>query len=427
MAKTQQASKPQRRSDSAAKPRGAQEIKMGLPFAVTKVFWMLLKVWDSYETIIKQGGTSSSKTYSILQALILKGAEKKLRITVVGQDIPNLKVGALRDFETILASSKLVDGWFVKKIKGARYYQMFNGTIFEFKSYDDAQDAKSGKRDILFVNEANGIPYDVFCELHDRTSWKTIIDYNPSAKFWVHKHLVGTEGVIRCISNFMHNRFCPVSIIRKLVKYKVTNPFRWKVYGLGQTGQVEGVIFPKTTFIPESEFPAEMDLRLFGYGADYGFSNDPFTLVLGGMYQGKIYAKLLMYKTGMRLTEIVTKFEMLRIDPMDLIAFDDSQAKEQAELLRVEHGFNVESANRRGGSILAGIGLLQDYEKMIVDDEKGHFKVEQENYTWKKKNGEYTQVPIDKFNHAWDALRYWALEFIGTPEQEEYSDEVALI
>ena len=122
-------------------------------------------------TKVNQGGTSSGKTYSIMQLLFVKAMERYgLVITVAGQDVPNLKKGAFRDAKKIRNDSQILQVWFPKVNEGERVFQCINGSIIEFSSFKDAQDAKSGKRNILFVNEANGIPFDIFWQLYIRTS-----------------------------------------------------------------------------------------------------------------------------------------------------------------------------------------------------------------------------------------------------------------
>ena len=141
--------------------------------------------------LVNQGGTSSGKTYTIMQRLIVLSFEHPMAIiTVCGQDLPNLKVGAMRDLDTILHTRAELLDWF-KNNKSDSSYRGKNGSIIEFKSYQDAQDAKNGKRDYLFVNEANGVPYEVFWQLAIRTRKQVFIDYNPSARFWVHNNIIG--------------------------------------------------------------------------------------------------------------------------------------------------------------------------------------------------------------------------------------------
>ena len=136
--------------------------------------------------LVNQGGTSSGKTYTLMQRLIVLSIEEpRAVITVTGQDLPNMKVGAMRDLDNIVHGSPWLMDWFTQN-KSENTWRGRNGSLVEFKSYDNAQDAKSGKRDYLFVNEANGVPYDVFWQLQIRTRKQVFLDYNPTARFWVH-------------------------------------------------------------------------------------------------------------------------------------------------------------------------------------------------------------------------------------------------
>src|ERR1700722_687408 len=165
--------------------------------------------------IINQGGTSSGKTCAILQALFCLASENdKQVITVAGQDIPNLKAGALRDAQNICSLSETFKAALQGFNRTDRIFEFNNGSIIEFKSYDDAQDAKSGKRDYLFVNEANGVDWSVYCELALRTKKKIFIDYNPNSAFWVHDNLIGKPGVQLIISDHRHNPFLSDQIRR---------------------------------------------------------------------------------------------------------------------------------------------------------------------------------------------------------------------
>ena len=138
------------------------------------------------DIIVNQGGSSSGKTYSILQVLFTKAVQYYNVITVVGESIPNLKAGALRDALDIYNSSPILKSLISDYNRTDRIFQFVNGSIMEFKSYETPQGAKSGKRDYLFINEAQGISKEVFNELHIRTKKQTYIDYNPNAEFWVH-------------------------------------------------------------------------------------------------------------------------------------------------------------------------------------------------------------------------------------------------
>ena len=350
--------------------------------------------------------TVTHNTYSILQWLFLKAAESKIDILVVGQDIPNLKLGAYKDFQTIWKTNEKTQQFIINWHKNDMEFTFFNGSKIKFTSVKDGQDAKSGKRDILFVNEANGIPYDVYRQLSIRARLKVVIDYNPSAAFWAHSKVIPKENAKLIISDYRHNKFCSPEIVEEIEAYKDTDAYLWRVYGRGATGQVEGLIFPNVEFISDAEFPDIEDLRMFGYGADYGYSCDPNTLVMAGVYQGAIYCKLLLYlKSGkdgsIKLEDLVAEWEeLIEENYYSTIAFDNSQAREQADKLRDYYGFNVVAANRRGGSIISGINLLKDFKIYIVDDEDNHFYEERQKYLWKRVNGENTKKPRDSYNHC---------------------------
>ena len=154
----------------------------------------------NYRVFVNQGGTSSGKTYCLMQLLIGKSIEKPGSIiTVCGQDLPNLKVGALRDTQTIIQRSDVLQRWFAEN-KTDHYFRGANGSIIKFKSYATPQDAKNGKRDYLFCNEANGITFEIYWQLQIRTRKQVFLDYNPNARFWVHDQLIGRKDTKHTIS-----------------------------------------------------------------------------------------------------------------------------------------------------------------------------------------------------------------------------------
>jgi len=189
--------------------------------------------------VINQGGTSAGKTYAIQQVLFCIACKKEKQvITVVGQDIPNLKAGALRDALKIYNSLEHFMLMVKSYNKTDRIFEFHNGTIIEFRSFSDAQDAKSGKRDYLFVNEANGITWDIYTELALRTRERIFIDYNPNYNFWVHDRLIGQPGVQLIISDHRHNPFLTERERDKIEKLKLDDYELWKVYARGLTGKI---------------------------------------------------------------------------------------------------------------------------------------------------------------------------------------------
>lgn len=375
------------------------------PFQISPIF-----EWN-YNTdksiVVNQGGTSSGKTYSILQMLLIKASEKPNQIvTVVGQDIPNLKVGAIRDFDTILSSSEFFNNLINQRNISDRTYTLTNGSKIEFKSYENEQDAKSGKRDYLFMNEANGIGYSIYDQLQIRTSKQTFIDYNPTAPFWVHDKLIGKENVQLFISNYKHNPFLKDSIKRKIEALQDIDKNKWRVYGLGLTGELQGVIFDNVEWI--QELPTD-NIKRSCIGVDFGYSNDPTTIVKIVLSQGSIYGKLLHYETGLTNPDIGNVFKDLGfkkgLQQGDLIMADSAEPKSIKELRNL--GWRVKGVKKGADSIRFGINQLKSYGKLfLVNNEL--WKQEQRNYVWKtdKSDGKTINKPIDKDNHIWDAFRY---------------------
>ena len=208
-----------------------------------KVFEPLRK----YDLVVHQGGSSSGKTYGILQYLFSVGAANPNEIiTVVGQDIPNLKVGAYRDAQNILDDSEALRDWYPAELhnKSNRSFRCVNGSLVEFNSYSDEQDAKSGKRQRLFVNEANGVPYEVFEQLRMRTTKQVIIDFNPSAEFWAHKRLQEAHWVI---TSFRDNAFISPAVRERILSYEPTKENIERGIKKG-TGELEGVNYEEASY-----------------------------------------------------------------------------------------------------------------------------------------------------------------------------------
>ena len=228
-----------------------------------------LNINSDKRVLVNQGGTSSGKTYSIMQVLFELGYEEPNSIiTVVGQDIPNLKVGAYRDAKTIMNSNDLVTDFYPTINEGERIIKCKNGSIIEFKSYADAQDAKSGKRDYLFVNEANGISYDIYWQLAIRTRKKVFIDYNPTARFWAHDELIGREGVELIVSYHKGNRFLSEEEHQRIES--IADPELKRVYARGKTGKIEGLVL--TNWDICDILPPRDEWKMSCRGLDFGFT-----------------------------------------------------------------------------------------------------------------------------------------------------------
>lgn len=355
---------------------------------------------------VNQGGTSSGKTYSILQVLFVLACElPKQIITVAGQDIPNLKAGALRDAIAIMDDSEALKTLILSYNKSDRIFYFKNGSIMEFNSYDNAQDAKSGKRDYLFVNEANGVPFDVYTELALRTKKRIYIDYNPNIKFWVHENLIGREGVKLIISDHRHNPFLLPLVRQKIEALKDVDEELWKVYARGITGKITGLVLSNWAVcdkIPEGA-------KLIAHGLDFGFTNDPTGCLSVYMQDGEIWCEEHIYETGLTNPDISSKLKQLDIAG-EIIA-DSAEPKSIAELKAMGH--DITPALKGADSVTIGIDILKRY-KINITRNSTNLKKELSSYKWRvdKKTGDTLNEPIDAFNHLIDPLRYIALNKI---------------
>ena len=375
-----------------------------------KANWLYRATANSDKSVIvHEGGTSSGKTYAILQhlATVLCTQYNEV-ITVVGQDIPNLKVGAYRDFQNIINETPFFQQNVTDWNKSNRTFDSVTGSTIEFNSYKDDIDARSGKRSYSFFNEANGISYDIFEQINMRTTKQTIIDFNPSAAFWAHDKLHGRDHVDWFNSTFRDNPFIKDSVVKKIMAYEPTpeniergtaNKYRWMVYGLGQVGRLEGLVFPD--FKVSAEWPDDYKWRAFGM--DFGFTNDPTTLIEMRYAHGNLYLHEHIYETGLTNPDISNRLKSIGFGRDEIVA-DSAEPKSIREL--VNSGWNVKPAVKGPDSVNTGIDILKRYPLYITSRSKNLIE-EFSSYTWKMdRDGKALNKPVDKYNHGIDAARY---------------------
>lgn len=388
-------------------------------FECSQVYYDTLN--SEAKIVINQGGTWSGKTYSILQVLCTLAVQtSNLIITIAGQDIPNLKAGPLRDMGRIIRSSKTLPSYIKSYNRTERIYEFTNGTIMEFNSYDDEQDAKSGKRDYLFVNEANGIPFPIFKQLALRADKKIYIDYNPSAAFWVHETVLNNPdlfpSVELLISDHRHNPFISDDMHAQIERLKFENEETWKVYARGLTGKIEGLVLPNFFIcdgIPEGA-------KFIAHGLDFGFTNDQTGCLEVYLQNGELWINELIYETGLTNPDISNRFKSLGVKKSQEIIADSSEPKSIEELKRL--GWYITPAKKGPDSIMAGIDILKRY-RLNITRASVNLRSELLKYGYKtdKKTGKTLNEPIDAFNHLIDPLRYVALNKLkvsGTNKRE---------
>lgn len=352
--------------------------------------------------IINQGGTSSTKTFSILQLLyfIAFNSDKPLVISVVGQSLPHLKLGALRDWQLILQSFGVIPDEIWQKTDNIF---TINKSIVEFFSTDNIGKVHGPRRDILFINECNNISYEVYTQLEIRTRQTIFLDFNPVSSFWIEDEIFSKPNTFKLIrSTYRDNPFLDASIVKSIESRK-HNANWWKIYGLGEFGVYDGLIIQNWKF---GEF---FDTGLSGFGLDFGF-NDPDAMVKVSIDKGqrKIYVRQELYKSGNSTADLIGIIKAKNLG-VSLIVADSAESRLIEDIRR--QGVNIIRADKSAGSISEGIKTIQGYE-LIVDENSTDLVKELKNYIW---NDKKAGIPIDDFNHLLDAMRYIVMRLLTRP------------
>jgi len=276
-------------------------------------------------------------------------------------------------------------------------YTFESGSKIEFFSADQPGKVRGPRRDVLFVNEANNIPYETFTQLLIRTKKVCWIDWNPVNEFWFYDELLDKRDDLDFITlTYKDNEALSKAIVSEIESRKANKNW-WKVYGLGELGEVEGKIYTNWQII--DELPHEA--RLEGYGLDFGYSNDPTSIVAVHSYNGGYIIDQIAHQKGLSNKQIA---DILSNQPRALVVADSSEPKSIDEIM--SYGIMITGSQKGQGSVLQGIQYVQDQQisvtKRSVDVIKAY-----RNYMWKTdKDGKILNEPDHTWSHAMDAIRY---------------------
>lgn len=372
----------------------------------TKVFWENAKA--KTRVVVNQGGTNSTKTYSILQLfLVIAQKHQNKIISVVSESFPHLRKGAMRDFFNILKEEDLYDEG--QHNKTEHYYEI-NGTKIEFFSVDQPNKVRGPRRDYLFGNECNNWSFEIYDQLEIRTRERIYLDYNPTAEFWVHQKILPQDDVTFIKSTYLDALdVIDAGILRSIEAKKALadagDPYWqnwWRVYGLGETGSVEGLVYTNYNII--DTMPEDFKWR--AYGLDFGYTNDPTCLLDIRFYDNELWIDELIYETGLTNQLICDELAALDVKQRDEIYADSAEPKSIAEIHKER--YNCKPVKKGKDSVMHGIDLLQRYKINITKRSVNTIK-EIRNYSWQMdKDGNRINKPIDHMNHAMDAVRYGA-------------------
>ena len=344
-----------------------------------------------------QGGTSAGKTIAILLYLtgMAQTDEEKTLTSVVSESIPHLKRGALRDFKNIMQAHKY---WRDKNWNATdSIYTFETGSQIEFFSTDNGDKLRGGRRDRCFINEANNVTLDAFDQLEVRTKEFVFLDWNPTNEFWFYTDILGhREDCEHIIITYKDNEALSDEIVHSIEARKNRTQW-WKVYGLGQLGEVEGKIYTEWKQIDDVPHEA----RRIGRGLDFGYSNDPTAVTDIYEWNGGYILDEVVYRKGMSNSEIAT---VLKDD--DIITVADSAEPKSIDEIKA-HGVTIVASEKGKDSVNQGIQLMQD-QRFFVTKRSHNIWREYSNYLWDTdKDGRTLNKPEHGFNHALDGIRYF--------------------
>lgn len=349
------------------------------------------------------GGMRSGKTYSNLQLLsLIAEAEKRRTLTsVVSENLPHLKRGAIRDFQNVMMQD---DNWEDSRWSKTEYtYEFPNGSLMEFFGVDNAGKVHGPARDRLFINEAQNVAWETARQLILRTSGLVIWDYNPTHRFWAHEHYENDPNCIHVHSTYKDNSQLAPNIVADLEGMRLDKGF-WRVYGEGLVGVLEGLVFPEFTQVDALPDPAGFTET---YGMDFGFTNDPTTLIHCLIHTGRkeIYLDQELYQKGMGNPEIAAFLKGLGLKRSGgpVVYADSAEPKSIAEIN--SYGLNVLKSDK-SAKIKDQVQWINGF-RLFVTKRSVDLVKELRAYKWKQlSSGEWLNEPIDAMNHCCDALRY---------------------
>ncbi len=352
------------------------------------------------------GASRSSKTYSILQHLILTAVNKSkgkdiFRITICSKTTVHLKSGAVEDFIEILEDLGLYD---ISKHNKTDNIYIIGKSKFRFVSAEDPTKLRGIKSDVLFINEANLIPKDSFIQLHSRTTICSYLDYNPSSDSYIDEFIEEDKSNFLRV-DYRDNEFISpntLSLFNKQIEKAEAGDldaqFYVDVFVYGRKGRLPNTIFPNFKVLDK----VPSDAQFLGTGIDFGFSSDPNGIVKLYTRNNEIYLEEYLYEKGLLNSQLYN--EIIKDDNISnaLIVGDSSEPKTITELQ--SYGLPIVGAVKGAGSIMQGIQLMKEFEIFIIGE---NIEKEFKNYSWQTDTkGKRLPIPKDNYNHIIDAARY---------------------
>ncbi len=350
--------------------------------------------------IVNQGGSRSSKTYSLMQLLILYCIQNpKKTVSIVRKSFPALSGSVMRDFFEVLDKLGIYDKAYHNKSTST--YKFPNGSMVEFFSVDDSQKLRGRKRDVVLMNEANELSYEEFLQLNMRTTYKVFADFNPSdTEHWLYA-LAEREDSKLIHSTYKDNPFLEKRIVKEIEELVKVDQDYYNIYALGLPSKNNQTVFNHQQTI--TEWPKEENIDDTVLGLDFGFQH-PTALVMTSWVGDECYVKELLYDSGLTTGELITKMEKIfqeqEIPMSTTIACDYARPEIIEDLVR--RGFNAVNAIK---NVKEGIDAVKSTPLYVMKDSYNMLK-EFRNYKWKIVRERVTDEVVKLHDDSMDAMRY---------------------
>lgn len=381
--------------------------------------------------LLLQGGTRSGKTYAVIQYIIwLCNIQYKnpLKVIMVRSTLVSAKLTIREDLVKLLKSAYLYNE--KNHNKTENYYNLKGNKIY-YAGADDSEKIKGIDSDILYINEMPQISLSVYNQLAMRCRGRIIGDYNPSYNnSWVYD-LSNENNVVMLKTTYLDNPHLSPYQIAEIEKHRENNPEYFKIYGLGERGQISGTIFSGWTKINEmpNEYP-------YAYSIDFGYSHDPTAITQLAKHNLNLFANEICYETRLNNVDIAMMLYMKNVTNKDIIYADSAEPKSINELRygfevgeeriksfcnrfnfeypnineainAIKKGYSVYLARKGADSVRNGISKIKEYNVYLTTSSSNIWN-EYYNYTWILDHNEMpTNTPIDKYNHGIDSIRYY--------------------
>jgi len=358
--------------------------------------------------VVNQGGSRSSKTYSIAQLfLVILTTENNVVLTVARKTLPSLRATAMRDFFDIIKGQDLYRE--ANHNKSDLIYKYKSNEV-EFISVDQPQKIRGRKRRYLWLNEANEFSYEDYKQLNMRTTGQLFFDFNPSDEFhWIYDHILTRDDTTFIQSTYKDNPFLEREIVKEIEMYRKLDQNYWRIYGLGERGISELKIYTHWQYCDELPEGDEMI-----YGLDFGYNNQT-ALVKIVIKDQKYYWDEVLYKTYMTNNDLIEKLKELKVGENAVIYADSAEPQRIEEIHQA--GFNIKPSDK---DVNKGIDTIKSKAFLITKQSVNLLK-EVKSYSWKEKDGKPLDEPVKQNDHLLDAGRYAIHTHAASPQPGFYA------